>query len=122
MAFSKKIRELVYSKYGGHCAYCGQEISIKDMQVDHFIPIARNWPDGWLSERGTDDISNLMPSCRACNFRKGMGTIEQFRKALEHGIPCCRRDFTYRMMVRYGLVEEKPHSVIFYFEKEDSHE
>lgn len=122
MAFSKKIRELVYSKYGGHCAYCGQEISIKDMQVDHFIAVARNWPDGWLSKRGTDDISNLMPSCRACNFRKGMGTIEQFRKALEHGISCCQRDFTYRMMVRYGLVEERPHRVMFYFERKDSHE
>lgn len=33
MAFSKKIRQLVYDKYGGHCAYCGREIAYKDMQV-----------------------------------------------------------------------------------------
>lgn len=32
---SKRIRELVYAKYNGHCAYCGSEITLKDMQVDH---------------------------------------------------------------------------------------
>ena len=119
MAFTKKMREEVYAKYGGRCAYCGERIDLKDMQIDHFVPIARNYPDKWLQgPRGTDDISNLMPSCRACNFRKGMCNIEQFRENLEHGLVCCNRDFTYRMMVRYGLIEERPHQIVFYFEKE----
>ena len=118
MTFSRKVREAVYAKYAGRCAYCGQEINIKDMQVDHFVPVARNWPDGWLREkRGTDDISNLMPACRACNYRKGMDTLEQFRDNLEHGLVCCQRDFTYRMMVRYGLIEERRHRIVFFFEK-----
>ena len=120
MSFTKKIRELVYSKYNGRCAYCGERIDIKDMQIDHYIPLARNWPDGWLHrQRGTDEISNLMPSCRSCNFHKGMSDIEQFRESLQHGIACCQRDFTYRMMVRYGLVQETPHRIVFYFEKEE---
>lgn len=120
MSFTKNIRERVYSKYGGRCAYCGERIDIKDMQVDHFIPVERNRPDSWLRHpRGTDEISNLMPSCRSCNFRKGMSDIEQFRENLQHGIVCCQRDFTYRMMVRYGLVKEIPHRIVFYFEKED---
>jgi len=35
----KKInRELVHSKFGGRCAYCGVEITIKQMQVDHIVP------------------------------------------------------------------------------------
>ena len=35
---SKKTREIVYNKYNGHCAYCGCEIEMKDMQVDHIVP------------------------------------------------------------------------------------
>ena len=31
----KEIRENIYNKYNGHCAYCGREIAYKDMQVDH---------------------------------------------------------------------------------------
>ena len=37
MAINKKIREAVYKKYGGRCAYCGRAIAYKDMQVDHFF-------------------------------------------------------------------------------------
>ena len=39
---SKKTREIVYNKYNGHCAYCGCEIEMKDMQVDHIVPKCRN--------------------------------------------------------------------------------
>ena len=61
---SKKTREIVYNKYNGHCAYCGCEIEMKDMQVDHIVPKYRNnemWHKGKI---GTDEISNLNPSCR----------------------------------------------------------
>ena len=63
MSFGKKTRESVYAKYDGHCAYCGRSIDIRDMQVDHFLPL-RAWG---IEEAGTDDISNLMPACRMCN-------------------------------------------------------
>lgn len=33
MAISKKIREEVYRKYDGHCAYCGREIAYKDIGI-----------------------------------------------------------------------------------------
>lgn len=42
MAISKKKRMIVYEKYDGHCAYCGEKIAYEDMQVDHFIP-CRAW-------------------------------------------------------------------------------
>ena len=61
MAISKKMRETVWQKYGGRCAYCGRKIKLCDMQVDHFIP-----KNGYFAQ-GTDDLSNLMPSCRMCN-------------------------------------------------------
>lgn len=115
-----KIREQVYSKYGGRCAYCGEKIDIRDMQVDHFVPLMRGYDEQHHPCKGTDNIDNLMPSCRACNYRKGMGTIEDFRRGIGHGLVCCRRDFTYRMMVRYRLVTETPHTIKFYFEEHNA--
>ena len=32
-------RKKVYEKYNGHCAYCGCEITLEVMQVDHLIPM-----------------------------------------------------------------------------------
>lgn len=29
------LRQSVYEKYEGHCAYCGEHIDYKDMQIDH---------------------------------------------------------------------------------------
>lgn len=118
----KEIREQIYRKYDGHCAYCGKEITYKEMQVDHIKPIFRGWTDEEKERHlpkghaGGDEVLNYNPSCHACNFRKGTSDIDGFREAIEHGLECCRRDFTYRMMVRYGLVEEHPQRVVFYFE------
>ena len=36
---TKREREEVLKKYDGHCAYCGAEITLKQMQVDHLIPM-----------------------------------------------------------------------------------
>lgn len=38
---NKKTRLKVYEKYGGHCAYCGEAIEFKEMQVDHIKPLCR---------------------------------------------------------------------------------
>ena len=58
---TKSSRLIVYNKYNGHCAYCGHEININEMQVDHIHPQRLG---------GTDDISNLNPACRLCNHYK----------------------------------------------------
>lgn len=31
-------REQIFLKCNGHCAYCGKEITLKEMQIDHIIP------------------------------------------------------------------------------------
>jgi 5-methylcytosine-specific restriction endonuclease McrA len=41
-------REEVYNKCGGHCAYCGNDITIKQMQIDHKEPLFRNHTDKQL--------------------------------------------------------------------------
>lgn len=108
--FSKKIRELVYNKFDGHCAYCGCKIELKDMQIDH-IKSKRNG--------GSDDIENLYPSCRACNFYKDTCSIEEFRGdfRLKGLIERLRKTFIFRLAEKYGMVETKEWDKKFYFEK-----
>ncbi len=36
---SKAERVEIHNKYDGHCAYCGCEIDISKMQVDHVKPL-----------------------------------------------------------------------------------
>ena len=123
MKLSKTQREQIWNKYNKHCAYCGCELNYKDMQVDHIKPAFHNWSEKDKEKllpkdyAGDDSIENLNPSCRACNFRKGSNNIEGFREELQHGLLCCQRNFTYRMMIKYGLVEEHPQEIKFYFEK-----
>ena len=115
---NKKLRQEVYDKCNGHCAYCGCEIEYEDMQIDHIVPKYRNNEMWHKGEIGTDNISNLNPSCRMCNYYKGMNSLEQFRENLSTMlIANVRRPFDYRLALKYGLVKEDIHSIKFYFEK-----
>jgi len=114
---NKKQRQQVYDKYNGHCAYCGKEIGYKDMQVDHIKPKQRGWVYN-PNNVGTDEMDNYNPSCRSCNFRKGILTIEQFRAELTRqceGI--IKRSFQVRQSIDYGLLKVDMHPIVFYFEK-----
>lgn len=116
---SKRERQQVHEKYRGHCAYCGAEISVTQMQVDHLIPM--EFYDTYKAEGiDLDQMDNFMPACRSCNNYKSTYTLEKFRKAIERWPEVLMRDnVTYRNAVRYGLVIPKPHPVKFYFETFD---
>lgn len=106
---SKIDRKQVYDKYDGYCAYCGDKISIKDMQVDHIIPKRIN---------GTDDLENLNPSCRLCNHYKRAETIDVFRDwKLDGLIERLRKIYIFNVAEKYGMVEVKNWDRKFYFEK-----
>lgn len=116
----KKIREDVYNKYGGHCAYCGCELDIKDMQVDHIESV-------YLAElknkEVNDSIDNFMPSCRMCNYYKSTNTIEQFREKLTTMLMRnVRLPFDYRLALKYGLVKEDVKPIVFYYETQNEKE
>ena len=114
--FNSKTRERVYAKCNGHCAYCGAEIPISKMQIDHLIPF--EFAEAYAAQ-GIDlnAIENLMPSCRSCNNYKSSLTLEKFRQAIERWPEVLQRDnVTYRNAVRFGMIEPKPHKVTFYFE------
>lgn len=107
-ALSKKTRQAVYEKYNGHCAYCGCELKIEEMQVDHI------WP---LNRGGEDALNNYNPACRKCNFYKSTMTLEKFREQLE-GIPDrLKKTFIFKLALNYSLVEVKRKPIKFYFEK-----
>jgi 5-methylcytosine-specific restriction endonuclease McrA len=113
-------RQLVYEKYDGHCSYCGCDISLKEMQVDHVVSkfhfkfkISKKYTDVDLN-----DMENLNPSCRVCNKWKSSHSLEQFRKEIGEQLNRLNEyNANFRFAKKYSLVEETPHPIIFYFEK-----
>lgn len=115
---SKRTRQIVYDKYNGHCAYCGCVLKFSEMQVDHIVPKFRNNERWHQNEIGSDDISNLNPSCRMCNYYKGMCRMENFREKLKDTLMRnVQKPFDFRLAERYGMVEVKEWDGRFYFEK-----
>ena len=118
MAMKKEQRLQVYRKYDGHCAYCGRTIKYEEMQVDHIHSKYRGrWCDKSTKEE-LDCLENFNLSCRMCNFRKGVLTIEQFRAEIANQAATEMKRFQARMSEAYGLIENHPErKVKFYFEK-----
>ena len=138
----KKMRQPIYKKYNGHCAYCGCEIEMKDMQVDHIVPVQpiidghrpwyTNFKDKLKSQKEKDiydkiietkDMNipeNLVPACRQCNFYKHDSPLETFRKNIEDTLwHKLEKDFNYKLLTKYGCITENRRPIIFYFEKMD---
>ena len=86
-------RKLVYDKLNGYCAYCGERIKFKDMQVDHIIPKKR-FHVGHISripQYHHNDIQNLNPSCRVCNNWKSVHLLEEFRHEISQQVNRLRK-------------------------------
>lgn len=77
---SKKTRFEVFKRDSFTCQYCGSKAPDVILEVDHIVPVA---------EGGTNDILNLITSCRNCNRGKGARTlsdktaVERQRKQLD---------------------------------------
>jgi 5-methylcytosine-specific restriction endonuclease McrA len=120
-------RDEVYNKCGGHCAYCGVELTMKQMQVDHIEP---HWHT--LSEqdalrsgitKGSHDIDNLNPSCSRCNKWKSTYSLETFRNIIQTSINRLERDTpNFRLARDYNLLNVTENKVIFYFENQNKDE
>lgn len=113
----KSERRMVYQKCDGHCAYCGIEINISQMQVDHMIPM--DLYDVYKAINiDIDTMDYYMPTCRSCNNYKSSYTLDKFRTAIERWTQVLTRDsVTYRNAVRFGQVQPTPQPVTFYFER-----
>lgn len=130
---SKINRQAILEKFGSRCAYCGEEITIKTMQVDHVVPQSDleynrkgdefkktdRFPD-FIKHLRPSDINhpdNLFPACRVCNKWKNWFSLEEFRSEIQDQVNRLRRDSAaFRMAERYYLVVETDMKVEFHFE------
>lgn len=53
------------------CAYCGKQLPINKLTVDHIIPISRYLQFNPSSVTGASTWENCVCACEICNFRKG---------------------------------------------------
>lgn len=63
--------------YEFRCAYCHCEITASTSTKDHCTPLSRG---------GSNDISNIVPSCLPCNQRKGVLTADEFIARLQKSV------------------------------------
>lgn len=117
---SKKQREELKHKYGGHCAYCGCELGDK-WHVDHLAPIYRGCEnDCEISHRGNDEIDNLMPACVSCNLSKSTFSLEMWRNELSEKVDRLKKyEKNFRLVVAFNQVKLTDDPVVFYFERHD---
>ena len=64
---TKAIRFEVFKRDHFTCQYCGRKAPEAILEVDHIVPVA---------EGGTNDILNLVTSCRDCNRGKGKRKLD----------------------------------------------
>lgn len=102
-------RLIIWNKGDRRCIYCGQELKLTEMQADHRIP---------LHNGGKDDMSNLVCACRSCNWYKHTLSVESFRRQIAAIPSRLRKDPTFRIAERYGLIEV--HDKPVKFAKEDA--
>lgn len=55
----RSLREQIFQRDGFACHYCGDG---QDLTCDHIVPLVRG---------GSNESSNLVTACRACNSSKG---------------------------------------------------
>ena len=102
----KPIREVIFREYLGKCFYCGIELNNKNFAIDHVYPISRG---------GTNQLSNLVPSCNYCNSRKSNKTIYEFHDFLARTFD---KKWIMRASCNYPIysLEDNGYFMHFYYE------
>ena len=81
--FSDKVRMQVLAKTGGYCYSCGDKFEDPgEIWIEHIIP---------FSAGGSDDIENLLPGCRICNWTRSNYSPHQIRRILSIGAVTVRQ-------------------------------
>lgn len=66
-----RTKEMLYIAQDGECAYCGKRVRLRNMTIDHAIPLSRG---------GTDGMENMRISCKMCNRLKGDMLPDEFTR------------------------------------------
>lgn len=64
-----KVKSIVLERFGAHCFYCREALTVKTATIDHFVPRS--------AERGVP--YNKRPACLVCNRMKGALSFRDFR-------------------------------------------
>jgi 5-methylcytosine-specific restriction endonuclease McrA len=70
----EELLEMMYAFYGTPCKYCGKQLTMNTMALDHIIPISKG---------GSSNIGNLQIICRTSNGMKGSLDEAYFYMLLE---------------------------------------
>lgn len=130
MYISKKDREFIKQKFGGKCAYSGTELE-PDWQVDHIIPVVRDWWTNTAMFEDAHNLDNMVPVQKLINHYKGSLRLEEFRTWLLGGLHlrlkkvpknprtekgAKKKAYILKVASYFGITEETPFSGKFYFE------
>lgn len=126
MKLNKTQREELKQKFGGRCAYCGDELNDK-WHADHIEAVKRDiihvgggkLISGEMTRPHLDTIENMNPACVPCNTNKSSMSLEGWRRMIAHyrDVQLLRDSTHARHLHRFGLIEIKQHPVVFYFEQ-----
>ena len=67
------LRRMVIERDGLHCVYCDEDLTDKEIHMDHVIP---------ESQGGATNYNNLQVTCRKCNLAKGVLSESEFTERL----------------------------------------
>ncbi|AOX11924.1 HNH endonuclease [Pseudomonas putida JB] len=117
MRLKKAEREQVRLKYGGRCAYCGNDLGER-WHADHLAPVIRLPDDRVAEQLQNHNLANMMPACAPCNLSKSRMQLEDWRRWLAGHVNSLNQYHPiYRLAKAYGLIAETGAEVVFHFEK-----
>lgn len=61
MKKKKSLKKYVYERDHRRCHFCNKELQFKQISLDHYLPKSKN---------GSNDIFNIVLSCKKCNKEK----------------------------------------------------
>jgi 5-methylcytosine-specific restriction endonuclease McrA len=115
-----QLRKNILGKYDSHCSYCGKDLTLKNMQIDHQVPKAYNWRMVSLFNEVIsycEQYENLFPACRRCNHYKRDDNLEQFRGKIKTLHERLMGIYIIKVAIDFGIVKIEPFDGKFYFEK-----
>lgn len=118
MKLTKAQRQTLKNRFGGHCAYCGNELGDR-FHADHTEAVYRDkWYEGGMLKPQNNALEKLFPACAPCNLFKSVFSIEQFRHEIQMQTERARiTSVNFRTAERFGLVRVEARPVVFYFEQ-----
>jgi hypothetical protein len=129
---TKSQRETLRQMFGGRCAYCGELLPDR-WHADHVQAVVRELAiketnrgtyrlvSGKPSRPELDVMSNFMPACPPCNISKASMSLEHWRAWLAGHIDSLNAfNSVYRMVKKFGLVQETAAPIVFHFERTEA--